>query len=609
MFFIFAGKGVNSGASACSCRRLIHTVKTKNNREKDGETRMKNLTYKAPKENYLTPPGNESCYEYMINSYHRVSKDLGEDYTAFVTPVASFESATKISKLFSDIEKTAAFLASKGVGKGDVFTVFLPSCGHAFTAFYALSKLGAIGNFVHPMTPPAQLMEIMKHTKSKGLFVLDLFAGAFASVIDEYMAIVCSISDYCNPEDIAFKYAKGNEMQNAHVPESRNVVPFASIRTMDLPAVETVKNPGKDDAIYLHGGGTTGRSKTIIHSAFSFNSLAYAMYVLDLPHDYETAHSLCVLPCFHAFGLGVTMHYALCNAYRPIMISKFDAVQANNLIAKYNIVEMIGVPKMFQKMMDADNFENDGVKNLKILSVGGDFVSRDFVENFNAKIKALGSTAQLARGYGLTEMCAVCTTNNLPEGEWRTDTVGKPILGVDLRIWDDDGNELPAGEVGEVVATGDTMMNRYLPDDVIQETGIYIDEKGEKWIRTGDIGYLDADGHLIFTSRKKRVIIISGYNIYPATIEEKLTALDYINEVCAVQGYDENGKPEIKLCVSLKDPQADEEKAREDILAFCRANIEAYSCPRRVEFYELLPRTKMEKIDFIKLSDPIPETA
>lgn len=560
--------------------------------------------YRISANNYLHKPTDESCYDYLLKSYERISRDIGKDYTAFVTPVGPVESETSMERLLSDIEKMASFLSSKGLKKGDVFTAFMPTCGHGFTAFYALIKLGVVANFVHPLTPAAQLEEIMVHTKSKGVFMLDLFAGAYKNIIDKYMTIVCSTSDFC--DGVAYQYAKGNEMQNAHVPESDNVYRYLDIVNSDLPPVPSIEHPGKDDAIYLHGGGTTGKSKTIIHSNYSFNFLAYSMYALDPAHDYTNSYTLCVLPCFHAYGLGVAMHYSLCNAYRPIMIAKFDPVQANELIRKYCVTEILGVPKMFQKMIEAPNFENEGVKNLHVLSVGGDFVSPEFVDYFNAKIAALGCKAKLGRGYGLTEMCAVCTTNSgIPNV--KSTTVGVPIYGTEIEIWDDDCNKLSIGQKGEVVVTGETMMNRYLPDDLIQETGIYTDKNGKNWVRTGDIGFLDKDGHLIFTSRKKRIIIIAGYNIYPATIEEKIVDLDYISEVCACQGYDENDKPYVKLVVSLKDKNANEDEMREKLMQFCKDNLEAYSCPRKILFMDALPRTKMEKIDFMKLSDPIPQ--
>ncbi len=553
-----------------------------------------------PANGYLQRPTDESCYEYLKKSYERISKDIGEDYTAFVTPVADVESETSIKRLFSDVEKISSFLASKGIKKGDVVTAFLPTCGHAFIAFYAVTKIGAIANFIHPLTPAAQLEEIMVHTKSKGIFLLDLFAAAYIDVIEKYMTVVCSISDFC--DGTALKYAKYNEIQNAHVPEHKNIYIYSDILGMELSAAEDVKNPGKVDAVYLHGGGTTGKSKTIIHSNYSFNFLAYSMYVLDPDHSYENAYSLCILPCFHAYGLGVSMHYALCNAYRPIMISKFDPVQANELIRKYRVLEIMGVPNMYRKMVEADNFENEGIKNIKVISVGGDFVETDFVDMFNEKLFVNGSSAKLSRGYGLTEMCAVCTSNAGLD-TYKNYTVGKPVYGTVLEIWDENGNKLPTGKIGEIVVTGETIMNRYLPDGISEETGIYTDKNGIRWVKTGDVGYIDEDGHLIFTSRIKRIIIISGYNVYPATIEEKINELSFVNECCACQGYDKKGKPYVKLVVSLSDKNVTEEEMKEKLKVFCEENFEGFSRPRKIIVMENLPKTKMEKIDFIALSD------
>ena len=561
--------------------------------------------YRIPADNYLHKPTDESCYEYLKAAYGRISKKLGEDYTAFVTPVGPVESETKMPRLFGDIEKMASFIDSLGIKKGDVVTAFMPTCGHAFIAFYALSKIGVVANFVHPLTPPHQLEAILAHTKSKAVFMLDLFAGAFVNVIEKYPTIVCSTSDFC--DGVAYQYAKGNEMQNARVPEDKNVYRYLDIMAMDLPEVPTIEHPGKDNALYLHGGGTTGKSKTIIHSNYALNFLAYSMFIHDTPHDNTKSYSLCVLPCFHAYGLGVAMHYALCNAYRPIVMPKFDPIQANELVKKYCVMEILGVPKMFQKMIEAPNFENEGVKNINVLSVGGDFVSKDFVETFNNKIASLGAKGKLCPGYGLTEMCAVCTTNNEIE-KYKSNTVGVPVFGAELEIWDEEGNKLPMGVAGEIVLTGECMMNGYLPDENIQESGIYTDENGKNWIKTGDVGYLDEDGHLVFTSRKKRIIVISGYNIYPATIEAKINTLDYIAESCACQGYDEHGKPYVKLYVVLRDEQADKDEMTAKIMAYCKEHFEGYTCPRRIFYIDALPRTKMEKIDFLKLSDFIPHS-
>ncbi|MGN1417708.1 MAG: class I adenylate-forming enzyme family protein [Acutalibacteraceae bacterium] len=560
--------------------------------------------FNPPKERYLRQPEDQSCYEYMLECYDRISKDIG-DYDAFVVPVADQYSETKMSKMIADVEKFASYLTSIGIKKGDVFTVFLPTSAHAFIALYALTKLGVIANYVHPLTPPQAFVEVLQLTKSKGIMMLDIAAGPFAPLLEKLPVpvVVCSTSDYC--DGIAYQYALHNEMQNAKVPDLPNVTRYKDIMAMDLPPVPTVKGEGKKTSFYLHGGGTTGKSKTVILTSYAFNSLAYKYYVLDQPHDYKTAHCICALPCFHAYGLAGSMHYGLCNAYKPILFPKFDPHQANEMIRKLNVTEILGVPKMFQKMMDSDNFENEGLKNLAMCFAGGDIVSDACIERFNNAMIKHGAKARLGRGYGLTEMCGCASTNCYDHH--RSQSVGYPLPGLTVEIWDDDAKELPVGEVGEIVLSGDLIMQGYLADGIVPDNGIYTDENGTQWIRTGDMGYLDEDGFIYFSGRKKRIIIIAGYNIYPSTIEEIVDKLDYISEVCAVQGYDdETGKPLVKLVVSFADSVTDKEKALEDLKAYCAANIEGYGCPRKYVVMDLLPRTKMEKIDFMKLNDPVP---
>ncbi len=565
---------------------------------------MTEADYGEHPEQYLRAPGSQSCYEYLHECYERIRKDLGDDYIAFMIPVADQESAVRMPRLLSDVEKFASYLNSIGLKKGDVYTVFLPTCGHAVVALYALNKLGVIANYVHPMTPPNVLEGIIAHTKSKGILTLDLLAGPFASVLANHQTVVGSVSDFC--DGVALKYAMYNEMQSAKVPDLPTITRYRDILAMELPEAETVREMGKQDAFYMHGGGTTGKSKTIRLSSYAFNSLAYKFYLLDVPHDYETAHAISAIPCFHAYGLAGVIHYGICNAYKPFLCPKFDARQVNEIIRKYNVFEFIGVPNMFQKMMQEDNFENEGLKNLSMLFAGSDIVSKAFVDAFDAVLEKHGAKGKMCRGYGLTEVCGVVSTSG-GAGPYCQDSVGYPLFGLTVEIRDDSFNKVPTGEVGEICVTGDSIMNGYLPDDVIQDSGIYIDENGTSWIRTGDMGYMNEDGFLFFAGRKKRIIIISGYNIYPATIEEKVDTLDYIKEVCAVQGYSEDCKPLVKLVVSLKDNDADKDKVIAELKAFCEANLESIAVPRKYEIMELLPRTKMDKIDFIKLSDPVPQ--
>lgn len=548
---------------------------------------------------YLVKPGNESCYEYLQGCYGRISADVG-DYAAFV----NLDCKTMMSEMFADVEKLASFLVKKGIKRGDVVTAFLPTSPHAFIAFYTLSKIGAIANFVHPLTPPAALKQILDTTGSKCVFILDRAVGAYSEVLKDTMTVVCSVSDYTSGK--IKELAKADDDKNSNVPEGENIYRFAAALNEAGEPVPTVEAPGREPAVYLHGSGTTGKSKTVILSAQAINNVAYGSYYFNekVPHDYGNSYSLCILPCFHSFGISSGIHFCTCNAFAGIIMPKFDPHKANEYISRYNVQYISGAPSMFMKMMEQDNFFNDGLKNLVTLYSGGDIVSESFIEKFNAILKEHGSNAQLFRGWGLTEMGGVCTTN-FP-GNCKAESIGKGITGMKIKAIDEDGNDLPAGENGELCASCDTIMNGYLPDGTAENDGIYVDANGEKWVHTGDMGYVDEDGYVFFTGRKKRIIVISAYNIYPYSIEQKIMTLPFIDEACAVQGYDENAKPLVKLCISLKDKSMAEDEVKEKVLDFCKQNLNSFSVPRKIVIMDTLPRTKMAKLDFMSMSDPVP---
>lgn len=560
---------------------------------------MKAPYYPVPEKGYLSKPGDQSCYEYLLECYAKVSKDIG-DYTAFV----NLDCETKVSQMIADVEKLAAFLNANGFKKGDVITVFLPTSAHAFIAFYALSKLGIICNMAHPLLPPDAIKEILDITKSKAIFILDRAAGAYAKVLKDIFTIVCSTSDYTSGP--IKPYVVADDAKNSNIPDFDTIHLFRDIMAGEYEPAETVRHLGKQTMIYLGGGGTTGRSKIIQHSSYAFNYLAYLDYLLDndCVHPYGESYNLCVLPCFHAFGLGSSMHYAVCNAYSCILMPKFDPEKANDYISRYNVQEILGVPNMFKKMIEADNFDNPGVKNLDYISCGGDTVTKEFRDEFTAKVKKNGGHAHLLSGYGLTETCAIATTNSLSYN--KNGSVGLPVNGVEVIVVDENKKEVPAGVIGEILVRGEVMMNGYLDDGYVENDGIWKDENGVGWVCTGDAGFLDEDGYLFIAGRIKRIIIISGYNVYPATVEQKVMLLDYVNEACAVQGYDDNGKICVKLCVSLNDGSLDHEKVKKDLIDYCEKNLDHFSVPRKIEILETLPRTKMDKIDFMAMTEKAP---
>ncbi len=535
---------------------------------------------------------NLTCYDYLKMCYNRIG-----DYDA----VLAFGSRTKLSRVIRDTDAIAAYINSIGIVSGDVVTVFLPNVVHAFTTFYALNKIGVIANIVHPLTSPDGLKESIEFTKSKAIFVLDILAGKYADMLNScnIPVIICSNSDYMMaPVVPAFKVfekvkGKGIDVFKNSIKYSKALATGAKKKSADC-------HDGSKIAVYLHGGGTTGKSKTIMLSSNNINNIAEKLEDLDVPHKPGDEYSLLVLPSFHAFGLAVAMHFPITHGFTSIPMIQFGAEAANKHLRKHNVTFVLGVPNMFKKMYEEKHFDGPHLKNLRLVFCGGDVLPERLVKDFNKAIAKHGGKGRLFRGYGLTEVSSVCTVNRYDA--FREESIGKPLRDITVEIWDEMKNKLPAGQTGEIVIKGNTaMIGYYYGDNTVKNDGVYVDKNGERWVLTGDLGHIDSDGFVYFTGRKKRMIIISGYNVYPIDIENAVLELPFVSEACAVQGY-QKGKPCVKLCVTLKQPM-NKDDAVDKIYAYCKKNLAKFSCPRKIEIFDAFPRTKMAKIDFMSLSD------
>lgn len=542
----------------------------------------------------MIKPENRNCYEF----FRDCTKDFG------VYDVAeSFGNLVSRKKFFNDVESIAGYLDSKNIKRGDVITLFLPNTVQSFAAFYAANRIGAIANIVHPLTPPDVLEDILKSTHSKAVFILDILMEKYVSMLRRRnrLVVVCSPSDYAAPlMRPAFKVFEKVKVKTKT--PSSTTASYHTICNLNLRAAK-VENNGDDIAVFLHGGGTTGKSKTIQLTSKNLNELAYKLSFFDSPHAPGAECSLAVLPLFHAFGLGVVMHFSMCAGFTCIPMTNFSAEKANRLIKKYNITYIVGVPAMFKKMYEASNFDGPHLSKLRLLWAGGDFISDTFLNSFNSLLEKWHAKGKLYRGYGLTEVSSVCAANI--KGAYKDNSIGRPLDGITVEIWDDNRKKLPPNTIGEIVISGSTVMAGYYDSE---DDGVYVDKKGRRWVCSGDLGYMDEDGFVFFTGRKKRMIIISGYNVYPSDIENEVLKLDYINEACAVQGYVDS-KPIIKLFVSLNQPTDNPDEVRKCIKEYCDSKLERFSRPSSVTILDALPRTRMSKIDFMKLTDTPPAPA
>ncbi len=542
----------------------------------------------------LPPVEDYNCYEYL-KTCTKIYKD--------VDMMQHFGVRYKRSAIFRDINAMSAYFQHElGLKPGDVYTLFMTTTVQGIICFYALNQIGVIANIVHPLMSTEFLRETLQDVRAKGVMILDILSKDHVQTINDsgLPCLLASSSDYSAGIKRAGTMA-GERIAKAVFPKFKNATYYRdAVRT--LKTCTPCERSGGDIAVYLNGGGTTGKSKTIKLTGTAINELVQRVSDLDEIHDPGEEAEIIVLPMFHCFGLCVAIHMALCNSARIIPMMQFDANLFMKLMRKNRVIGFGGIPLMFDKLMRNKHFDGPWLRNIRLMFCGGDDVSDKFLDEFNSYFEKWGAVGRLRQGYGLTEIGSVCCTNS--NTDYRPGSIGKALRGVRVEIWDDDHKQVPPGVVGEICVAGPTIMAGYYTQDGPEDLGLYTDEEGEKWVLSGDLGYQDEDGCFFFAGRKKRVIIIAGYNVYPNDIEKKLSELAYIKDVCAVQGW-QGERSIVRLYASVKEP-GDEEARREEIRRICEENFSKFYVPREIVFLRELPQTPLMKVDFMKLTQQRP---
>lgn len=425
--------------------------------------------YIVPLDGFLEKPAPQaSLYEYLLACRDRIAARAG-DYTAFVTPAGDAFAATPMSALLRDVERLAAFLHAQGLRPGDAVTAALPTCGHVAALLLAAGKLGLVFHPVPSDVSPEELLAALRRAESRCLFLLDEDAARLAPAMAHTPTVVCRLSDYGAP---------------AAAPAALPDAPFtlyADALAQDLPPAKMVCGRGEADAVLLQSDRDPDR--LIRLSARAINTQAYQYYLTDMPHDTRKDHALMLLPCCGGLGLAA-LFYELCSGFQPILLPRFSAERANEVIARRRVVEIRGVPAVFRALFAAPNFPGDGLCHLRLLFCVGGGLGVEEIRRFDETLAAHGSVARLCCAYGRPE--AVAAVTSCCWQHFKPGTVGFPLAGAEVQIWDEAGNELPAGEVGEIVLGGETRMNGYRPDGA----------DDSRLLRTGDRGYIDSEGYL-----------------------------------------------------------------------------------------------------------------
>ncbi len=480
-------------------------------------------------------------------------------------------------KFIENIDLMAAFLSSIGVKEGDSVGILSPNIPSAVIGFYGINKVGGVANIMHPLTPPSDLIKKLEKCDTKYLFVYDMFYKKYRAWLSKagVKVIICSAKDYM-PRAVKFVFSLYLDLIRGSLDGEYTVKDFTKKR--DNVSVKYVSR-----ACYLHSSGTE-REKTAIITSENLSALKDKMRLVIGEENVAKERALVSLPIFHCFGLGVGVHSYLSLGFSVVLMPSFNAKKALRLIKRNKITLLIVIPSMVKKFV-ACHFERY-FASVKHVYCGGDRIPKSVEEEFNGAIKKV-SDIKLLQGYGLTELTGVCIVNT--EKDYKKFSVGKAALGVDVMVVDDDGNEVKAGEVGELAVCSKTVMEGYLDGDYQR-----IVKDGKTYLLTGDLVAVDEDGYIFYKERKKNVIKISGINVFPKDIEDIALSVDGVKDAVCVE-MEINSKPYVYLYA------VGDESKKEEIINRVKENTLKYYHLKDVVFLDSLPLTKNGKVDVSSL--------
>lgn len=472
-----------------------------------------------------------------------------------------------------NIDNMAGFLSSIGIKKCDAVGIIAPNIPTAIIGFYAINKIGAVANIFHPLIATSDMVNKLKTTNTKAIFVYDLFYRKHKKALKSLgiKVIICSSKDYLN-RFTRFVFSLGLDVVRGITTTEYTVKDFTKSRPSKVEYNE--------ECCYLHSSGTD-KEKTVVLTNENFIELKNKMVDVIGYENLPNERMLVSLPIFHCFGLGIGVHSALSLGVDVILMPTFNTKSMVKLVKKYEATILIVIPSMIRKFVK--NGFSDSFCSVKHIYCGGDRMSSELREQFDDLNKVNG--CKILEGYGLTELTGVCVVNT--EKNYKAGSIGKPLTDIEVLAIDDNDKVVQTNEVGELVINSSTVMKGYYDN-----TNNLFSYNGKNYFRTGDLVRIDSDGFLYYIDRKKDVIKISGINVFPKDIEELVLKTCPVKQAVCVEKAIDN-KPYVYLYVVAKPSIELEEQIKNTV----KKNLLKYYWLKEVVFLEQMPYTKNGKID------------
>jgi long-chain acyl-CoA synthetase len=501
---------------------------------------------------------------------------------------------------FNDVDRLtgdfAAFLREvAGLGQGDVVALMSPNCIDFVIAAFGIFKAGCICTNINPMYTAREVEHQLTDSGAKVLVIVDLFGDKVDAVVHRTSVrhvVTISVLDFlptAKKAALGFALKKmgqgAPEMRTDHVAMSDALEQGAARRAvedMDIDAYRAGQS-GDDTALYQYTGGTTGRSKgaELSHLNILANA-AMAMSMVDEMRDAETGDcAVVVLPLYHITAFALIMVPSLMSGAHCVMVpSPRPPSNLKPAFENHPVTHFAGINTLYAALLNEPWCTREVLRHLKFCSSGGAAQLVDIARRW----EDLTGLA-IHQGYGLTECGGVLTMS--PVGDNRLGFAGIPVPGTSVKIVGPDGAEMPRGEPGEVVARGPTVMKGYLNNPEATAETIR-----DGWLHTGDVGVMDEDGFVQIVDRKKDMILVSGFNVYPNEIEEVIVELDGVVEVGVVGVPDDKTGEAVKAFIVSSDPGL----TAEAVAAHCRDSLTNYKRPKHIQFVPELPKSPVGKV-------------
>ena len=518
-----------------------------------------------------------------------------------------FGKTTLRKSLLGRIDNMSRRFARLGIKKGDRVIICLPNIPQAIISIYALNRLGAIPAPIHPLSVSGEIEAYAKLVSARAAITLDGFYPRFASVKESAgftKIIVCSLATEMDLiTKIGFSLTTGRGIKP--VPYSDTVLDWAKLESSsgaEPPELEAPDPIGANDlAVILFSGGSTGEPKAIMLSNMNCNALAMQMETHGGPCA-KGDKMLSILPVFHGFGLAVGIHTMMISGGSCILVPKFKAETLAALIKKHRPQFMAGVPTLYDSLAADKNFQKLKLDSFKGLFCGGDSLSPEIKNRFEAVMKKCGAKIMLREGYGLTETVTACAI--VPRDQYRERSFGVPCPDNWLKVVrPGTEEECPAMEDGEICAAGPTVMIGYYNDPAATAEIMKKHKDGKTWIHTGDIGCMDEDGFFYFKQRAKRIIKTSGIAVYPSRVEDILDKHPAVRLSCVIGIPNERLGEVPKAYIQLKEGYEESENLKTDIIESCKDQLMPYWRPRSIDFIKEMPMTRVGKVSFRDLEE------